>query len=182
MNGEPQPGGRGDKLDRALFALRTVWFGLLSGAIVITVTMVALVFSNDQPVADLGELGYLFLLAVPAGLVGAYLVAPVATPKEPASVVQSADPRRAAMYEEWHGTKPDEAYYWYPTYASQFLVRAGMLEGAAIVCAIGFGVTGLWGVFGGAAVLVAVLVSERPTRSAVETFAESARQRQAGRA
>ena len=180
MNGEPQPpGDRGDKLDRALFALRMVWFGLLSGAIVIAVTMIALVFSNDQPIADLGELGYLFLLAVPVGLVGAYLVAPMATPNDPASVVQSDDTRRAAMYEGWHGTKPGEAYYWYPAYASQFLVRAGMLEGAAIICAIGFGVTGLWGVFGGAAVLVAVLVNEHPSRSAVESFAESARQRQA---
>jgi hypothetical protein len=179
MSGEPQPGGP-DRLDRAVFALKTVWFGLFSGGLVITVMEVAVVFSNDQPMADLGELAYLFLLAVPAGLVGAFILAPMIAPKDPAAVFRSASAKANPMYDGWDGTKPDDPYYWYPLYAAGFFVRAGMLEGTAILCAMGFLVTSNWIVLGGALLLIAALVAQIPTRSAVEAFAENARQRQTG--
>jgi hypothetical protein len=179
MNGEPQPADVGDDLDRALFALKTVWFGLFSGAVVIAVTMVAVVFSNDAPIVDLGGFGYFFLLAVPMGFVGAYVLAPMAAPKDPAEIVRSAAGKKAgAMYQGWDATKPVDAYYWYPAYAARFFIRAAMLEGAAIFASVGFLVTSNWVVLGGAVVLIAALVAELPTRGAAEAFA-AARQRQA---
>ncbi len=181
MSGEPQPGERGDKLDRGLFTLKAVWFGLFSGALVLTIAMAAIVVSKDGvPLADLGELGYLFLLAVPGGLIGAYLIVPALTAKEPGVLVRSAGGRAATMYEGWNGTPAEEPYYWFPVYASQLIPRAAMLEGSAILCAVGFLITANWAVLGGALVMIAALVAAVPTRSAVESFAESMRGRGTG--
>ena len=63
MDGEPQPGG--DELDRALFSLKLIWLGLLSGALTIAGVFAAIVASGGGPNADLGELRYLFLLPAP---------------------------------------------------------------------------------------------------------------------
>ena len=175
MRGEPQPGGP-DKLDRAVFALKTVWFGLFSGGLVITVMAIAVVFSNDAPIADLGELAYLFLLAVPAGLFGAFVLAPMLAPTDPAAA--RAAGAKGAADDGWGEAKPDEAYYWYPAFAAAFFVRAGMLEGTAIMCSIGFLVTSNWALLGGAILLLAALAAQIPTRPAIEAFAENARRRQ----
>jgi hypothetical protein len=180
MSGEPQPQDRGDKLDRALFALKAVWFGLFSGGLIISILVAAIVMSGGGAIVDLGVLAYLFLLAVPLGLLGAYVIAPLMSPTDPAAVVRSAPGKGGTTYSEWEGTKPDEAYYWFPAYASAFFIRASMLEGTAIISAIGFFVTGEWAVLGGAAVLLAALVAQMPTRSAAEAFAANAQSTQAG--
>lgn len=173
---EPQPGGP-DRLDRALQQLKVIWFGLFAGATVITALAVAVVFSNEAPIADLGELAYLFLLAVPFGLLGAFVLVPGFTPKDPAEVVRTTKAAGARGFEGWDKAKPDDAFYWYPAYMPGFLVRAGVLEGSAILCAIGFLISSNWAVLGGALVMIAALAVQAPTRGKVEAFAESARAR-----
>ena len=83
------------------------------------------------------------------------------------------------MFAGWEGTKPDEPLYWFPSFVSGFMMRAMVLEGAAMLCAVGFFITANWAVLGGAVVLLAVLGTQMPTRSAVESFAASAQSRQA---
>jgi hypothetical protein len=183
MNGERQPGDVGDDLDRALHGLKTVWFGLFAGALTITVTLVAILTSGGGPAVELGELRYLLLAAVPVGLVGAYLIAPRLAPRDPAAVVSRGRGRpggAGAMFDGWERAKPADAMYWFPAYAGAFYLRAGMLDGMAILGAMGFFVTGDWVLLAGPVVLIAALVAELPTRGAVESFADSARQRQGG--
>lgn len=170
MNGEPQPSGGPDRLDRAVFALKTIWFGLFAGATTIAVVMVAIVTSGGGPRADLGELAYLFLVAVPVGLFAAYFVVPMLTPRDPAG---------GPGFDGWDATTADDPYHWFPLYQVQFFIRAGLLEGPAILCSIGFLLTGEWAILGGAVVLIAALVAEVPTRARVEAFADAARQRRA---
>jgi hypothetical protein len=180
MSGEPQPADAGDKLDRAVFKLKARWFAQFSSAVLVVVAMTAIVFSNNKPFVDLGGFSYLFLVVVPMGLAGAYVVA-ARTPSNPAAAVKGL--ANAGMgnplYEDWEGTKPDEAYYWFPSYASVFFLRAGMLGGSALITAVGFLLTGNWVVLGGALVLIAALTALIPTRSAVEAFADAARSRHA---
>jgi hypothetical protein len=181
MNGEPQPGDVGDDLDRSLHALKIVWFGLFAGALTITVTLAAILTSGGGPAADLGGLRYLFLAAVPVGLVGAYLVAPRLAPKDPSAVVSRGRGKpggAGAMFDGWERAKPGDAMYWFPAYASAFYLRAGMLDGMAILGAMGFFVTGDWVLLAGPVVLIAALVAELPTRGAAEAYADAARQRQ----
>jgi hypothetical protein len=180
MSGEPQPADTGDKLDRAVFKLKGIWFGMLAGGIVVTVAMIAIVFSNDKPFVDLGDFSYVFLGVVPMGLAGAYVVGTMMIPTDPSRVVKPGVGMANPLYEGWAGTKPDEAYYWFPSYTAVFFIRAGMLEGSAIITAVGFMITGNWVVLGGALVLIGALVALIPTRSAVEAFADVARARQAG--
>src|SRR6516165_9169521 len=101
MSGEPQLPDSGDKLDRALFALKITWFGLFSGGLIISIVVAAIVMSGGGAILDLGVLAYLFLLAVPIGLVGAYVIAPMMTPTNPGSVVRSAARKGATAYSEW---------------------------------------------------------------------------------
>jgi hypothetical protein len=183
MNGEPQPADVGDDLDRALHGLKIVWFGLFAGALVITVTLVAILTSGGGPAIDLGELRYLFLAAVPVGLVGAYLIAPRLAARDPATIVSGGRGKpggAGAMFDGWDRAKPDDAFYWFPAYATAFFLRAGMLEGMAILGAMGFFITGDWVLLAGPAVLIAALVAELPTRGAVESFAYAARQKMQG--
>lgn len=177
MSGEPQPGGP-DRLDRAVQQLKVVWFALVSGSIVITAMAVAVVSSNDAPVADLGDFAYLFLLAVPASLFGAFVVAPVTGPKDPGQVVRAGNGPKAT-FEGWDSARPDDPFYWYPAYLPGFFLRAGMLEGAAILCAVGFLASSNWVLLGGAVFMIAVLATQVPTRAKVEAFADAARARAA---
>ncbi len=179
MSGEPQPVDQGDKLDRALFGLKTVWFGLFAGGLVITILMVAIVMSGGGGIVDLGALSYVFLIFVPMGLVGAFVLAPMLAKKDPTAVVKRAPQGGRVGFDEWEGTKPDEPYYWFPAYASVFFLRAGMLEGPAIICAVGFFITANWVVLGGSVLMLAALAAQVPTRSAVESFAAAAQARQA---
>jgi hypothetical protein len=183
MNGEPQPGDAGDDLDRSLHGLKAIWFGLFAGAVTITVMLVAILTSGGGPAIDLGELRYLFLAAVPVGLIGAYLIAPRLAPRDPAAIVSAGRGKpggAGARFDGWDRAKPDEAFYWFPAYASAFFLRAGMLEGTAILAAIGFFATGDWVLLAGPVVLIAALVAELPTRSAVESYADSARRKASG--
>jgi len=180
MGGKPQPAGFRDKLDRALWALKAIWFGLFANGLILLCTLAAIIMSGGGVNANLGEVGYLFLLAVPLGLLGAYVIAPVATTKDPATVARATGTKRTkAMFAEWEGTNPDDPFYWFPIYASGFFIRASILEGAAIICAVGLFVTANWVVLGGAAVMLAALAAQMPSRAAAEAFAEEARTRAA---
>ena len=174
MDGELQPPDRGDKLDGALLGLKIVWGGLFTGGLIIAVVMVALVISGNAPNANLGELSYLFLLAVPVGLLGAFVLAPMMTPKNPEAMA------RPTPGKPEEGTKPDDPYYWFPAYSAGFVIRASILEGTTIICTIGFLVTANWSVLGGAVVMLAAQIAQMPTRAAVESFAAAAQVRRTG--
>jgi hypothetical protein len=178
MSGEPQPGGP-DRLDRALQQLKFMWFGLFAGAVVITAMAIAIVFSNDAPMVNLEGFEYLFLVAVPFGLVGAYVVVPAVAPKDPAKVVGAASAAQAKGFEGWRETKPDDPFYWYPAFMATFFLRTVLLEGTAIFCTRIFLMTSNWIVLGGALVLLAAVATQAPTRAKVEAFAEAARARSA---
>ena len=93
MNGEPQPADAGDKLDRAVFGLKSIWYGLFSGAVVLVVTMTAIVFSNNQPNAIFDASVYAFLAAVPIGLAAAYVISRMMIPTDPSKVVRPSPGR-----------------------------------------------------------------------------------------
>src|SRR5262245_5050167 len=150
MSSEARPADAGDRLDRAVFKLKALWFGLFASAVLVVVAMTAIVFSNDQPFVDLGGFSYAFLAVVPIGLAGAYIVGQMMTPANPAAVVKPGAGMANPLYDGWEGTKPDDPYYWFPSYTAVFFIRAGMLEGSAIVTAVGFMITGNWWVLGGA--------------------------------
>lgn len=175
MSGEPQPAGAPDRLDRAVQQLKIIWFGLFAGAVVITAMATAIVFSNDAPMVDLGNLAYLFLLVVPLGLFAAFVLIPAVEPKDPAKVAQLTK-----GLEGWEGTKSDDPFYWYPAFLPGFFLRTATLEGPAILCALGFLISSNWAVLGGVLVMLAALAVQIPTRAKVEAFAEAARARQAG--
>ena len=170
MGGESQLAGGPDRLDRAVFALKVIWFGLFAGAVVIAVMMAAVVMSGGGPRADLGEFGYAVLTVVPLGLFAAYFVVPMLTPRNPVG---------GPGFEGWDATTPDEPYHWFPLYQVQFFLRAGLLEGPAILCAVVFLITAEWAILGGSLVMIAALAAAVPTRSKVEAFADAARQRRA---
>jgi hypothetical protein len=178
MSGEPQPPDGKDKLDQALFGLWFVWFGLLSGGIMMGGVLSGVVVFLGQPLMDLGELNYLFLVFVPFGLFGAYVVAPKLGGKNPAEVVRAANKSgQGGAFKNWEGTPRDDPYYWFPCYSTQFFMRLGALEGSSIVILVGFLMTGNWIVLVGAVVLLAALVVEQPTRSSYVSWAEEARLR-----
>jgi hypothetical protein len=178
MGGEPQPGGGPDALGRALQAQKLVWFGLFAGAVSVCVLMVGIVTSGGGPQQNFGEAGYLFLLTVPAALVMAYGVVPGLVMQDPANLVRAARAVNGLAYPGWDAARPEDAYYWFPVYARQMVLRSAMLEGGAIPCAIGFFLTADWAILGGAVVLIAALLTEVPTRSGAEAFATAARDRQ----
>ena len=170
MSGEPQPARDWDELDRALFALKSIWFGMFAGGFVITITLAAIVMSGGGARADFGVLNYIFLLTLPFGLFGAYLLVPWLTEPDPANVTPGSG-----------ATGPDDTMYWYPAYTSRFFLKAGFLEGTAILSAIGFFITADWVLLAGPAILLAALLASMPTRASVESFAETARQKMRSR-
>lgn len=214
MSGEPQPAGE-ERVGPALLRLTFVWLGLTAGLVSMTATLAIVVVLQDDPVFD-PETGYLFLLAVPVGVVGVYVVAPRLTSRDPAEVdrasgdwppgpgggpgprVSAAEVDRASS--DWPpspwapgvgaaagstNSAPDPVWqetdpsHWVPAYAAQFILRAGFTEGPAVVCAIGFMLTGNWLVLGGVVVLLAALVSQRPTRAKFDAWLADARDRRA---
>ena len=74
----------------------------------------------------------------------------------------------------------DDPYYWFPVYAAVFYVRAGLLEGPAIMLLVFFLLTVNWVLLSGVAVLAAALIAQMPTRSKYDAWLEDVRQRQAG--
>jgi hypothetical protein len=166
MGGEPQSAETGDKLDRDLHSLKAVWFGMFAGGFIITLTLAVIVTSGGGARIDLGALNYLFLLPVPFGLFGAFVLVPWLTATDPAAV----PPPEGIV-------TADDPMDSYPAFMSRFLLRAGFLEGNAILSAIGFFITADWVILGGPAILLAALLACVPTRAAVETYADEVRQR-----
>ena len=170
MSGEPQPPDVGDQLDRQLHGLKAIWFGLFAGGFVITLAVAMIVMSGGGPGIDLGVLKYVFLIPVLFGLVGAFALVPWLTAPEPPPPPEAGLPPGLS-------TNPDDPLYWYPAYMTRFLLRGGFLEGNAILCAIGFFITGDWLILAGPIILLAALLAYMPTRASVESFAADARQR-----
>src|SRR6478752_5129829 len=111
MSGEPQPAR--DQLDRSIFGLKVVWLGLVSGGLVTVIMFASIVWTGGGGVARLGNLRYLFLLPVPVGLVGAYLMVPRMLRSDPAALVHSGR-SQGTVFEGWEATTPDDAYHWFP--------------------------------------------------------------------
>jgi hypothetical protein len=178
MSGEPEPTAGGEKLSGALVGLTFVWLGLVLGLVIMTVVMAVAAVMMGEPILDMPELAYGALLLVPLGLVGAFVVAPMATPTDPEKAGRVLKDARGVN--TWAGTPPDDPYYWFPVYAAGFFIRAAMLEGSAITLVVFFLLTANWVVLGGVAVLAAALITQRPTRAKYDTWLEEVRQRQAG--
>jgi hypothetical protein len=176
MSGEPEPSAGRDKLSRALFGLTLVWLGLVLGLLIIT-GVIAGCSIVTGPIVDSPELGYGALLFVPVGLIGAFVLAPMLTPKSPEAAARTMD---SGASSDWTGTSPDDPYYWFPVYASGFSIRGGMLEGSASIMVVLFLVTGNWVLLGGVAVLAGVLIAQRPNRAKYDTWLDGVRQRQTG--
>jgi hypothetical protein len=170
MSGEPQPARDWDDLDRVLHGLKGIWFGMFSGGFVITLALAAIVMSGGGVQADFSYLKYLFLLPVPFGLLGAYVLVPWLTDPNPPEATDTRDAKTI-----------DDTMYWYPAYMSRFLLKMGFLEGNAILSAIGFFITADWVLIAGPAILLAALLASVPTRASVESFAETARQKMRSR-
>ena len=163
MNGEPEPDGGSDKLGAAVQGLWFIWLGLILGAVTILGVISAVVVSQG-PLVDKEEemiLVVIGLLMVFTNLVGAFVVVPKMMPagsNRPAGGV-------------------NEPFPGFGAYASQFFIRAGLLEGAAIICTVFLLLTGNWGLLAAAAVPIGALVTLAPTRARVEAFTEAARRR-----
>ena len=157
MSGEPEPIGGPDKLGEALRGVRLVWLGLLIGAVTITAGAAAFV-ATQGPVAPEAEMPFLLvcLVLVLVGLLGAFVFPSMALPAPRPQGAPAALPGLGA-------------------YMAQFFIRAGLLEGPAIICAVGLLVTGNWALLAGSAVLLGALAAIGPTRARVEAFAESER-------
>ncbi len=178
MNGEPQPSDEGDKLDRALFHLKAMWFTLFSGGLLVTSTLAVIVMSGGGMDENLGDLKYLFLLQIPLMFLGAYYWPPRVFGNPPGLVGLMGN-MRGRLFEEWPGTPPDDPFYWFPVYTMRLFMRVGMLNGSAILGAVGFFLTRDWILLYGAAVPLAAVVFLFPTRAAVESCAETARRQRA---
>ncbi len=191
MSVEPEP-GNDTKVDQAILGLTFVWLGLTIGLAVIAAMFAVTVVFLDEPILD-SEIGYLFLLAVPVGLVAAYLIAPILADRDPATVVRASTNRpkivwipgvgavgnTSPTYPDWQGTNPTDPYYWFPVYVAQFFLRAGLTEGPGVICAVGFMLTSNWFVLGGVLVLLAALITQRPTRGKFDTWLGDVRARRA---
>jgi hypothetical protein len=165
-------------MSSALLGLTFVWLGLVLGLLIIAGVMVVCSVLMEGPMLDLPELGYAALLFVPVGIVGAFVVAPMVAPNNPEKAARSMDDATASS--AWVGTTPDDPYYWFPMYSAGFFIRAGMLEGSAIIMAILFLVTANWALLGGVAVLAGLLIAQRPDRAKYDAWLEDVRQRQTG--
>ncbi len=173
MSEEPQTP---DPLDRCVSTLKVLWLALFSSGLAITLILLVLVLTNDaQPVAELGEIGYLFLAVVPFGLLAAFFLAPLMAPKDPARVLEEVRRKKLPGYDGCEAARPGEVMYWYPVYAARFTLQIGFLEGTTILCALGFFITANWAVLGGAAVALVAMLALVPSRAAAVDFAESAR-------
>ena len=132
MSGEPEPAAAGGKLDKALVGLMIVWLGLTVGLGVVTAVLVGVqLFALDGPLIDFPALAYLFLLAVPLGLVGAFLLAPKLAREDPAAAGRRYTPAPGGS--AWHGTPPDDPFYWFPVFQAEFFLRAGQERAIRIV-------------------------------------------------
>jgi uncharacterized integral membrane protein len=176
MSEEPRTPDPGDPLDRCIAKLKVVWLALFSSGLTITLILLVLVLTNDaQPAVELGDIGYLFLVVVPFGLLAAFFLAPLIAPRDPARVLEEVRRRKLPGYDGCETARPGEAMYWYPVYAARCTLRLGFLEGATILCALGFFMTANWAVLGGAAVMLVAMLAVIPSRAAAVDFAESAR-------
>ena len=178
MSGEPEPAAGRDKLSGALTGLMFVWLGLVVGLLMMTGVLVAVAVMLGEPMLDMPELAYGSLLLVPLGLVGAFVVAPMFVTKDgqkPGWAVTDRDVESA------RSGQPDDPYSWFPVYAAGFYVRAGLLEGPAVMLLVFFLMTVNWVLLGGVAVLAAALIAQMPTRVKYDAWLEDVRQRQVGR-
>ena len=178
MSGEPEPAAGRDKLSGALLGMTFVWLGLVVGLLLMTGILAAVAVMMGEPMLDMPELAYGALFLVPLGLVGAFVVAPMLAPTDPATAGRAM--KNPAGVADWEGTPPDDPYYWFPVYAAGFYVRAGLLEGPAIMLLVFFLLTVNWVLLSGVAVLAAALIAQMPTRSKYDAWLEDVRQRQAG--
>ena len=163
MNGEPEPVGGPDKLGAAVQGLWFIWLGLLLGAVTILGVISAVVVSQG-PLVDGDEARLLVvvgLLVVFANLVAAFVVIPMMMPV-------GSGPSAGGANEPFPG---------FGAYSSQFFIRAGLLEGAAIICAVFLVVTANWVLLAAAVVPLAALTTLAPTRARVEAFAEAVRRK-----
>jgi hypothetical protein len=153
MNGESEPAGGQDRLDRADGTLQLIWFALLVGAVAVTAAAI-MIAATQGPLIDGPEMPLVVALVslVPLGLVGAFVVAPLLgrAPGAPPPAIE-----------------PAPGFF---RYQALFMIRAGLLEGPAVACALGLAATGNWVLLGGAAAMIGALATLRPTRA----FAESA--------
>ena len=174
MSGDSQPVADRN-VDGAILGMMFVWLGFTLSLAIMILTMIGVVlFSLDSPIIDLPELGYLLLLTVPIGLLGAILLAPKLAPKDPADVVRKAE--SISQYPAWQGTTEADPYYWLPLYQSQYFIRMGILEGAGATCTVGFLLTSDYLVLGGALIMLAVLMTQMPTRAKFDDWVAKARE------
>jgi TRAP-type C4-dicarboxylate transport system permease small subunit len=152
MDGEAEPPE--DEAAKIIAVSTVIWLTLCTGVLILTGGMVWVRASTDAaPALDPPELGYAFL-AVAAGPLVLALVGLPSTARRP-------DTGDAA------GGLPHR-------YQADFILRAALAEGAGVVAAVGFFVSGLWPVLAGSVVALAVLIALRPTRAGYEAWADRA--------
>lgn len=118
----------------------------------LTGVMVWLRTSTDAaPALDPPELGYGFLAVAAGPLVLALVGLPAAGRRQAGGVAAADLPRR---------------------YQADFILRAALAEGAGLVSAVGFFLSGLWPVLAGLAAALAVLLALRPTRAGYEAWVD----------
>jgi hypothetical protein len=142
MSGEPDSAGGVPA--RQLKGLQLVAMSLVGGLITMTVILVAVFQVGLNGAALMGDgelstmLGYGLLVLVPLSVFVVFALIP-------------------SLGKGQEGGASFEAY------AGQFFMRAGLLEGPAIMLLIFFLVTGCWALLGGVAVLLAALIYLFPT-------------------
>jgi hypothetical protein len=142
MNGEPDSGA--DVPMQELKGIQFVVLGLIGGLAIMTVALVAILFVGFNGESLLGDnelstlIGYGSLALVPLALVLAFVVMPGLGTGQAGGATFAA-------------------------YSGQFFVRAGMLEGPAVMMLVMFLLTACWALLGGVAVLMAALVYLFPT-------------------
>lgn len=165
-------------LDRALFGLRFVWLGLLVGGAVITVVLGGCVAAGLFPGANLPEeLTYIFAAPVPLGLFAAYVVFPKFAQRDPRKAMESLKAQGGDVDPQWVKCTPDDPYYWFPTFAAQFFIRLGLVEGTIIMTVVFFVVAGNWVLLFVTLPAFAALILEQPTRSRYLDWVEWSRSR-----
>jgi hypothetical protein len=178
MSEEPLPTPSEKKVASALVGAWFIWLGLVLGLLIVAIVLVVTAITVfEGGMVDLPELGYGSLLLVPLSLFGAFVLAPMFGPNDPAKAGQGWQGEDGPS--DWVGTTPDDPYYWMPLYGAQFFVRAGLLDGPAIMMLVLFLATGVWWILGGVAVLLAALIAQKPTVEKFNAWLEDVKTRRA---
>ena len=159
MDGETESPADGPP-PAGMAVLTLVWLALSTGLAVMTAALGLLRAAvAGEPPLNPPEVGYAFLLAVPAGLAVAFVLLPGMWRSPPAEETPAG---------------------WFGAYQAAFIARAAVVEGAGVLTAAGFFLSGLWPVLFGPVVMLAALVGMRPGRAGYEAWVEGVRRRTDG--